>query len=287
MMLRNIRYRSFASRCRRRGRNDVPACHSRAREHGKLVSISELVTVKQADWDGSIYHKALLPVVYVTGDESSEVDSPLYGMFDVVGQVLENKIAGFSLEQFFFNQPKTQVCSRSSGMANGRLLSKLSRYGSGLSAGLVLIYLLVLGQFRSYLSADHHGADSADRDRRDAGHALLGAQFTATSMIGMILSRVSLFEIPSAGGLSTVGGTRHGTGKSRRSCLRRSRRTDCVDRNCGHAGCVLHLDDPIFNGLAVSLIFGILVSPVLTLVVIPLLYYIKLKRASDKAVGRA
>jgi multidrug efflux pump subunit AcrB len=52
-------------------------------------------------------------------------------------------------------------------------------------------------------------------------------------------------------------------------------------------GAFFILDDPIFNGLAVSLIFGILVSTVLTLVVIPLLYYVVLKRARDKAVSRA
>src|SRR5690606_1067795 len=54
---------------------------------GQLVSLSELVQVQPARWDGAIHHKDLLPVVYVTGDESGTVDSPLYGMFDLVGQV--------------------------------------------------------------------------------------------------------------------------------------------------------------------------------------------------------
>ena len=54
---------------------------------GRNVALSEVVKVERATWDGAIHHKDLLPVAYVMADEAGELDSPLYGMFDVVGQV--------------------------------------------------------------------------------------------------------------------------------------------------------------------------------------------------------
>src|SRR5690606_26157899 len=68
---------------------------------GQLVPLSELVEVRPARWDGAIHHKDLLPVVYVMGDESCSVDSPLYGMFDLVGQVAANAIDGQAVAQSF------------------------------------------------------------------------------------------------------------------------------------------------------------------------------------------
>src|SRR5690606_3950465 len=52
---------------------------------GTMVPLSEIVTVREAQWDGAIHHKDLLPVVHVTGDMAGRLDSPLYGMFDLVG----------------------------------------------------------------------------------------------------------------------------------------------------------------------------------------------------------
>src|SRR5690606_2648041 len=66
---------------------------------GQLVPLSELVRTHRSEWDGAIHHKDLLPVVYVTGDESGTVDSPLYGMFDLVGQVSDDLVDGQRLSQ--------------------------------------------------------------------------------------------------------------------------------------------------------------------------------------------
>ncbi len=258
--------------------------------NGKLVPISELVTVKQADWDGSIYHKDLLPVVYVTGDESSEVDSPLYGMFDVVGQVSDNKIAGFSLEQFFFNQPKDTGLFAIKWDGEWQITFETFRdMGLAYSAGLVLIYLLVLGQFRSYLVPLIIMAPiPLTVIGVMPGHALLGAQFTATSMIGMI----ALAGIIVRNSILLVDFIQQAVEQG--IALEKAVVDACVVRAqpivltgvAAMLGAFFILDDPIFNGLAVSLIFGILVSTVLTLVVIPLLYYIVLRRARDKVDNR-
>ena len=64
---------------------------------GQTVALSEVVKVERTPWDGAIHHKDLLPVVYVMGDEAGELDSPLYGMFDIVGQVSDNEIDGRKL----------------------------------------------------------------------------------------------------------------------------------------------------------------------------------------------
>jgi len=259
--------------------------------NGKLVPISELVNTKQATWDGSIYHKDLLPVVYVTGDESSKIDSPLYGMFNVVGQVSDNKIAGFSIQQFFFKQPVDTGLFAIKWDGEWQITFETFRdMGLAYSAGLVLIYLLVLGQFRSYLVPLIIMAPiPLTVIGVMPGHALLGAQFTATSMIGMI----ALAGIIVRNSILLVDFIQQAVEQG--MALEKAVIDACAVRAqpivltgvAAMLGAFFILDDPIFNGLAVSLIFGILVSTVLTLVVIPLLYYVVLKRARDKAVSRA
>ena len=258
---------------------------------GKLVPISELVKVQKVGWDDSIYHKDLLPVVYVTGDESSKVDSPLYGMFDVVGQVAENKIAGFTLQQFFFKQPTDTGLFSIKWDGEWQITFETFRdMGLAYSAGLVLIYLLVLGQFRSYLVPLIIMAPiPLTVIGVMPGHALLGAQFTATSMIGMI----ALAGIIVRNSILLVDfiqqAVKEGVALEQAVIDACSVRAQPIVLTglAAMLGAFFILDDPIFNGLAVSLIFGILVSTVLTLIVIPLLYYIVLKRAHDRAKAHA
>jgi len=257
-------------------------------DSGKLVPISELVNTKQVTWDGSIYHKDLLPVVYVTGDESSKIDSPLYGMFNVVGQVSDNKLAGFSIQQFFFKQPVDTGLFAIKWDGEWQITFETFRdMGLAYSAGLVLIYLLVLGQFRSYLVPLIIMAPiPLTVIGVMPGHALLGAQFTATSMIGMI----ALAGIIVRNSILLVDFIQQAVEQG--MALEKAVIDACAVRAqpivltgvAAMLGAFFILDDPIFNGLAVSLIFGILVSTVLTLVVIPLLYYVVLKRAHDKAI---
>jgi multidrug efflux pump subunit AcrB len=107
------------------------------------------------------------------------------------------------------------------------------------------------------------------------GHALLGAQFTATSMIGMIalagiIVRNSILLVDFIN-QEVAAGTRFDTAVIRASSVRA--KPIALTAVAAMLGAMFILDDPIFNGLAVSLIFGILVSTLLTLVVIPVLYY--------------
>jgi multidrug efflux pump subunit AcrB len=112
------------------------------------------------------------------------------------------------------------------------------------------------------------------------GHALLGAQFTATSMIGMIalagiivrnsILLVDFINLQLADGVAL------------KDAVVRSAATRAqpivLTGLAAMLGAFFILDDPIFNGLAISLVFGILVSTLLTLVVIPLLYFVAYRR---------
>ncbi len=254
---------------------------------GQLVPLSELVTVERRAWDGAIHHKDLLPVVYVTGDEASDIDSPLYGMFDLVGQLNDATIGGQKIAQSFIAQPQDTSNFAIKWDGEWQITYETFRdMGIAYAAGMVLIYLLVVAQFRSYLVPLVIMAPiPLTVIGVMPGHALLGAQFTATSMIGMIalagiivrnsILLVDFINQSVAEGLALDDAVIE-------ACAVRAKPI-VLTGAAAMMGAFFILDDPIFNGLAISLIFGILVSTVLTLVVIPLLYYTLLAAKARRA----
>jgi multidrug efflux pump subunit AcrB len=155
---------------------------------GRLVPLSEMVHVERQPWEQTRHHKDLAPVVYVTADEAGTLDSPLYGMFSVVPQLNAAALAGVKIDQYFFAQPAD--ISRFAVKWDGEWQITFETFrdmGLAYSAGLLLIYLLVVAQFRSYVVPLVIMAPiPLTAIGVMPGHALLGAQFTATSMIGMI-----------------------------------------------------------------------------------------------------
>ena len=250
---------------------------------GQLVPLSELVRVEKATWDGAIHHKDGLPVVYVTADEAGKLDSPLYGMFGIVGQLGDHKVAGQTLAQTFITQPADTSGYAVKWDGEWQITYETFRdMGIAYAAGMVLIYLLVVAQFRSYLVPLVIMAPiPLTVIGVMPGHALLGAQFTATSMIGMIalagiivrnsILLVDFINQETERGVPLVEAVID-------ACAVRAKPI-VLTGVAAMLGAFFILDDPIFNGLAISLIFGILVSTVLTLVVIPLLYYVLKRRA--------
>lgn len=248
---------------------------------GQMVPLSEVVAVERAGWDGAIHHKDLLPVVYVMGDEAGELDSPLYGMFDLVGQVSDHDIAGRRLQQSFIRQPADTAVESIKWDGEWQITYETFRdMGIAYAAGLVLIYLLIVAQFRSYLVPLVIMAPiPMTVIGVMPGHALLGAQFTATSMIGMIalagiIVRNSILLVDFIN-QSIAEGRSPAEAVIEAGAVRAQ--PIVLTALAAMLGAFFILDDPIFNGLAVSLIFGILVSTVLTLVVIPLLYVVTLR----------
>ena len=256
---------------------------------GQLVPLSELVTVRGSAWDGAIHHKDLLPVVYVTGDEASDIDSPLYGMFDLVGQLNDATVGGQKIAQTFIAQPEDTSDFAIKWDGEWQITYETFRdMGIAYAAGMVLIYLLVVAQFRSYLVPLVIMAPiPLTVIGVMPGHALFGAQFTATSMIGMI----ALAGIIVRNSILLVDFINQSVDEGLalddaviEACAVRAKPI-VLTGAAAMMGAFFILDDPIFNGLAISLIFGILVSTVLTLVVIPLLYFTLLRWRPAKAAA--
>ena len=246
---------------------------------GALVPLSELVQVRKIERDRTIYHKDLLPLSYVIGDVAGKVDSPLYGMFAarraLVGAELPQ---GGRLGEYFISQPSDpyrEYALKWDG--EWQITYETFRdMGIAYAVGLVLIYLLVVAQFGSYLTPLIIMAPiPLTIIGVMPGHALLGTQFTATSMIGMI----ALAGIIVRNSILLVDfiNLQHKRGMPFAQAVVESAaaraKPIALTGLAAMLGALFILDDPIFNGLAISLIFGILVSTLLTLVVIPVLYY--------------
>jgi multidrug efflux pump subunit AcrB len=253
---------------------------------GQIVPIRELVTVSDTQREQPAYHKDLLPVDYVVGDMAGAVDSPLYGMFGMRSRLAAIRTpGGGQLGEYFIRQPEDAY----RGYAvkwDGEWQVTYETFrdmGAAYAVGLVLIYLLVVAQFGSYLTPLIIMAPiPLTIVGVMPGHALLGAPFTATSMIGMIalagiivrnsILLVDFIRLETAQGRPLKDAVVH-------SAITRAQPILLTGLSA-MLGAFFILDDPIFNGLAISLIFGILVSTVLTLVVIPLLYFIAYRRAA-------
>jgi multidrug efflux pump subunit AcrB len=258
---------------------------------GQLVPIRELVTVADALREQPIYHKDLLPVNYVTGDMSGHIDSPLYAMFAARGQLGDIATPGGGvLREYFIRQPADRYRDYAIKWdGEWQITYETFRdMGAAYAVGLVLIYLLVVAQFGSYLTPLIIMAPiPLTIVGVMPGHALLGAQYTATSMIGMI----ALAGIIVRNSILLVDFIRLEVGKGvpLETAVVRSAATRAqpiiLTGAAAMLGAFFILDDPIFNGLAISLIFGIFVSTVLTLVVIPLLHYLALRRTVQPPVS--
>jgi len=250
---------------------------------GPLVPVSELVEVRELPREKTIYHKDLLPVVYVVGDMSGKLDSPLYGMFAARGEIagmaldgLEN--AGGTLGEWFIRQPPDPYAGYSIKWDGEWQVTYVTFRDMGIAyaVGLILIYLLVVAHFKSYLVPLIIMAPiPLTIIGVMPGHALLGSQYTATSMIGMIalagiIVRNSILLVDFIR-QQAAGGMPFGEAIIQSAAVRA--KPIALTGLAAMLGALFILDDPIFNGLAISLIFGIFVSTLLTLVVIPVLYY--------------
>jgi multidrug efflux pump subunit AcrB len=257
---------------------------------GKLVSIRELVTVSDTVREQPAYHKDLLPVNYVVADMAGAVDSPLYGMFRMRGDVTALATPGGGLlSETFIRQPLDPYRGYTLKWdGEWQITYETFRdMGAAYAVGLILIYLLVVAQFGSYLTPLILMAPiPLTIIGVMPGHALLGAQYTATSMIGMIalagiivrnsILLVDFINLQLRQGLPFKQAVVS-------SAITRAQPI-LLTGLAAMLGAFFILDDPIFNGLAISLIFGILVSTLLTLVVIPLLYFVAYRNNLSKLV---
>jgi multidrug efflux pump subunit AcrB len=247
--------------------------------NGQMVPLSELVQVERGVIDKPLFTKDLQGVSYVFGDMAGKLDSPLYGLFSIRSRLAEAALPGTGeMGEYWIRQPADhyrQYAIKWDG--EWQITYETFRdMGAAYGVGLILIYLLVVAQFRSYLTPLVIMAPiPLTIIGVMPGHALTGAQFTATSMIGMIalagiivrnsILLVDFIELQVREGMAFKDAVVQSAAVRAQPIA--------LTGLAAMIGAFFILDDPIFNGLAVTLIFGILVSTLLTLVVIPVLYY--------------
>jgi multidrug efflux pump subunit AcrB len=254
---------------------------------GAVVPIGSLVDVRNTTVEQPRYHKDLLPVVYVTGDTAGGADSPLYGMFGMRRAISQLRAPdGRGITEYFIRQPLDSYRGYALKWDGEWQITyeTLRDMGAAYAVGLILIYLLIVAQFGSYVMPLVIMAPiPLTIIGVLPGHALLHAQFTATSMIGMIalagiivrnsILLVDFIQLQIAAGSELREAVIHSAATRAQPIA--------LTALAAVLGALFILDDPIFNGLAVSLISGVLVSTVLTLLVIPLLYYAVYKPAES------
>jgi multidrug efflux pump subunit AcrB len=241
--------------------------------------MSELVQVEHAVIDKPYYTKDLQALSYVYGDMAGTLDSPLYGLFAIRSKLQSAALPGGGpIEEHWISQPSDPYRAYAVKW-DGEWQITFDTFrdmGAAYGVGLILIYLLVVAQFKSYLTPLVIMAPiPLTIIGVMPGHALLGSQFTATSMIGMIalagiIVRNSILLVDFID-LQVAQGMAFKDAVVQSAAVRAQ--PIALTGLAAMIGAFFILDDPIFNGLAISLIFGILVSTVLTLVVIPVMYY--------------
>lgn len=257
---------------------------------GALVPLSELVRVERGVVDKPLYTKDLQGVSYVYGDVGAggaTPDSPLYGLFGIRSRLADAALPNAGpLGEYWIRQPANPYAEYALKWdGEWQITYETFRdMGAAYGVGLVLIYLLVVAQFRSYLAPLVIMAPiPLTIIGVMPGHALLGMQFTATSMIGMIalagiivrnsILLVDFIELQAARGVPFKQAVVDAAAVRAQPIA--------LTGLAAMTGALFILDDPIFNGLAISLLFGIAVSTLLTLVVIPVLYYALFRRRHE------
>lgn len=246
---------------------------------GNAYPIADLVDIQVGQMDNYIIHKNQVPMIMVVADMAGETDSPLYGMMEIARNLSRN---GLDVEQHYIEQPSGLESVAIAWDGEWTITYETFRdMGLAYAVGMILIYLLVVAQFKSYLVPLVIMAPiPLTIIGVMPGHALLGAQFTATSMIGMIalagiIVRNSILLVDFIN-QQVEEGMAFPEAVIQSASVRA--KPIMLTGLAAMIGAIFILDDPIFNGLAISLIFGIFVSTVLTLVVIPVLYFVLMKK---------
>jgi multidrug efflux pump subunit AcrB len=255
---------------------------------GNLVPLSELVTVRESTAEKSIYHKNLMPVVYVTADVAGVVESPVYAILDLNEKIEAMKLPeGYSLERFVAQQPFLTDRYAMKWDGEWHITYEVFRdLGIAFAVVMVLIYILVVGWFQSFKTPlTIMAAIPFSLVGILPAHALMGAFFTATSMIGFIAGAgivvrnsiilVDFVQLRMESGMSLVDAVVDAGAVRFRPML--------LTAAAVIVGSAVMLFDPIFQGLAISLMAGEVASLLLSRMAVPVLYYLS-ERKKHEAV---
>ncbi len=249
---------------------------------GRMVPISELVQKVERTEDQAIYHKNLRRVVYVTGEVAGAQESPIYGILNLKNKVSALSLPeGYSIQEHYAGQPTSEDRYSLKWDGEWQITYEVGRdMGVAFAVVMLLVYVLVVAWFKSFVTPLIIMAPiPLTLIGILPGHWLTGMFFTATSMIGFIalsgiIVRNSILLVDFVD-LELELGTPLEQAVIKAGAMRL--RPIVLTAAALVAGGFVMILDPIFQGLAVSLIFGVLVSTALTLVVIPILYYLYLR----------
>ena len=257
---------------------------------GKLVPLRELVTVRNDVREKFVYHKNLQPVTYVLAEMAGVAEAPVYGILDMKAKISAlRQPGGASLEVLSTHLPTDTTKYAMKWDGEWHITYEVFRdMGVAFAAVLILIYVLVVGWFRSFVTPLIIMAPiPLTLIGILPAHGLFGVFFTATSMIGFIalagiIVRNSILLVDFVN-LEIRAGEPLENAVIKAGAVRF--RPIVLTALALVAGGAVILLDPIFQGLAVALISGVLVSTALTLIVIPLLYYMYLKAVGTSDIG--
>ncbi|MEJ5349654.1 MAG: efflux RND transporter permease subunit [Desulfosoma sp.] len=252
---------------------------------GRLVPLSALVQVREVVQDKSIHHKNLMPVVYVTGDVAGREESPVYAILKM-NKALDKLVVpeGYRLERYVATLPLSTERYAMKWDGEWHITYEVFRdLGLAFAAVLVLIYILVVGWFQSFVTPlVIMAAIPFSLVGILPAHGLFGIFFTATSMIGFIAGAgivvrnsiilVDFVELrlregmPLEDAVVDAGAVRF--------------RPMVLTATSLIVGAAPMLLDPIFQGLPLALMSGEVASLLLSRVAVPILYFLSRRRTA-------
>lgn len=254
-----------------------------AGQQGQLVPLSSVVRIHEEKNEKSIYHKNLMPVTYVTGDVAGSAESPVYAILQLNEALDQLRLPeGYAMERYVASQPTSTDRYSMKWDGEWHITYEVFRdLGIAFAAVLILIYILVVGWFQSFKTPlTIMAAIPFSLVGILPAHGLMDAFFTATSMIGFIAGAgivvrnsiilVDFVELrlqqgmPLAEAVIDAGAVRF--------------RPMMLTAAAVVVGAIVILFDPIFQGLAISLMAGEIASLFLSRVTVPILYYLSERR---------
>jgi len=271
-------------------RGSVEALASIRLNGGRPVSVGELTRATVLEEGSSIFHKNLRPVTYVTADVAGAAESPVYAILAMNRTLANLKLPeGYAFEIYSARQPFDSNRYAMKWDGEWHITYEVFRdLGLAFAAVLLLIYILVVGWFQSFITPiGIMVAIPFSLVGILPAHAAMGAFFTATSMIGFIAGAgivvrnsiilVDFIELrlrdgmPLADAVVDAGAVRF--------------RPMALTAAAVVVGSAVILFDPIFQGLAISLMAGEVASLLLSRMTVPVLYYVMNQRRAAAAAA--
>ncbi|OCB78549.1 efflux RND transporter permease subunit [Flavobacterium crassostreae] len=255
---------------------------------GNMIPVSDLVKVKTDTLQKTIYRKDQKRVVYVTADMAGALESPVYAILGMTQKLDKMKIPkGYTIHELYMEQPTDESDFTVKWDGEWQITLEVFRdLGVAFMVAIVIIYMLIVGWFQNFKTPIVMMlAIPLSLIGIVFGHWLLGAYFTATSFIGMIalagvmvrnsVLLIDFIEIRLQDGIPLKQAIIE-AGAVRTSPI-------LLTTGAVVIGASIILFDPLFQGLAISLVFGAIVSTILTLIVVPLIYYITERKKWESA----